>query len=389
MLKDEIKDIALKIEHKAKIWGKYAKAFYIKWSNLDTWKEVFIPENPAEHPRLVRFLGLTFVLVFLVIGITFLLSFFVVQAKIPRVRIPSVVNKDITEAIRLLQSENLKARFEMIFDENYDKYEIIRQKPSPGSSVREGREIYLIVSLGKDQYIVPELSDIPKDAALTLLDDKKIPYIIRVVPAGDQPLNKIIAMNHPAGSEISRDTPLILTITDEIMENQYRMDNYTRHPLEFAANTLLNNRITPIVITTNVASLSDDGLILEQNVAVGSILIKNSSAILTVGSYAYDEGERENMRWHVFSYRIPRVEGTKQIISTNEIGEVVDLGEGEQRTAKFYQAIVEDELGRTRTIYERMGAEGTSFIRVFKSYGKTKVYIYADNEIIGSRDYGN
>ena len=101
-------------------------------------------------------------------------------------------------------------------------------------------------------------------------------------------------MNHPAGSEIPRDTPLILTITDEILENQYRMDNYIRQPLEFAANTLLNNRITPIVITTNVASLSDDGLILEQNVAVGSILIKNSSAILTVGSYAYDEGEREN-----------------------------------------------------------------------------------------------
>ena len=50
--------------------------------------------------------------------------------------------------------------------------------------------------------------------------------------------------------------------------------------------------------------------------------------------------------------------------------------------------MLEDELGRTCTIYEREGAEGSSFIRVFKAFGKAKVYVYANDEIIGSKEYG-
>ncbi|MGL4676243.1 MAG: PASTA domain-containing protein [Brevinema sp.] len=372
----------------SKLWN-IIQEFIKKWTKLETWKDSFIPENPTEHPRLVRFLFLTFVLTIILIGIVFIISFSIARMAIPTVRVPSVTQMDITEAIAVLQSSDLQVHFEMVYDDNLDRYQVISQYPSQGSSVRKGRNISLIISLGQDRYTVPELCGLNKEEALNLLSQERIPYAIQVVPAGDTEINKVIAMSTPIGSTVPRDTILSFTVTDAILVDQYRMDNFIRQPLEFAANTLFNNRITPILVTTNVESLSDDGLVLAQNVREGVILQKNTSAILTVGLYAYNEGDKNNLKWHFFNFSIPKVEGfNQQIIITNEDGTLEDLSIGEQQTAKFYKALLEDELGRTRTIYERMGAEGTSFNRVFKAYGKAKVYVYANEDIIGSRNYG-
>lgn len=357
-------------------------------TKISTWQDLLIPENPSEHPRLVRFIIFTMILMVTILGITVIIFFFIVRISIPTVRVPAVTNMDITQAISIVQSNNLNARFEMVYDHKHPKYQIISQYPKQGASVREGRSVNLIISLGEDKYTVPELSGLDKEAAIAILDRERIPYSIQVVPAGKQALNKVIAMDIPAGKVLPRDQILSITITDAILENQYRMHNFIRQPLEFAANTLYNNKITPIIVTTNVDSLSDDGLVLEQNIEEGRILQKNASAILTVGLYAYNDGEKDNLKWHFFSYNIPSAERIDQQIITNEDGTLEDAFDGEQPTAKFYKAVFEDELGRSRTIYERMGAEGTTFNRVFKAYGKATVYVYANDDIIGKQNYG-
>lgn len=375
---------------KAKEYGLRIWAFLKKWTSVRTWKDFLIPENPEEHPRLVRFLVATLILVIIAIGIIFIISFTVIRMATPTVRVPSVTKLDITEAITLLQSQKLQVYFEMVYDENHKKYQVIKQQPPQGSSVREGREVNLIISLGQDQYLVPKLCGLTKTEAIIILNQNRIPYVIQVIPAGNKVVDQIIALSIPVGESTPRDTVLSITLTDAILANQYRMDNFVRQPLEFAANTLLNNRITPIIITTNIDSLSDDGIVLEQNVLHGNILMKNTSVILTVGIYTYNEGEREKMKWNVFYFSIPKIQKFhKQVIITNEDGTLEDVSEGEQVTAKYYRAVLEDELGRMQTIYERMGAEGSSFIRVFKAYGKAKVYVYANEEIIGSQEYNN
>ncbi len=372
----KIKDITTKIV-----------TFIKKWTDVEVWKDLFIPENQEEHPRMVRFLWVVLILVCIMIAIISIITFTIIRMSIPTVRVPAVTKMDMTDAIIILQSEKLQPHFEMVYDDKHYKYQIISQYPNQGASVREGRSVNLIVSLGRDQYTVPKLCELSKEEAVTILDQARIPYSIQVVPAGTSEVNKVVAMSVPVGETVPRDTILTFTVTDSILANQYRMNNFIRQPLEFAANTLFNSGILPIIITTNVDSLSDEGLVLDQNVDEGAILQKNTSAILTVGLYAYNEGDREKQKWHFFNFNIPKVDG-QQIIVTNDSGELEDLSIGEQRTAKFYRAVVEDELGRTTTIYERMGAEGTSFNRVFKAYGRAKVYVYADEVIIGSREYG-
>ncbi len=372
---------------KAKQLSQKIVPFIKKWSKLSTWKDLIIPENPQEHPRMVRFLLAVLILVFVMIGIIFIISFAIARRSIPTVRVPAVTDLDMVDAIAILQSEELQPHFEMVYDQTHDKYQIINQYPNQGSSVRKGRSITLTVSLGQDKYTVPQITDISSEEAIEILEQERIPYSVQVVPAGRREVDKVIATSVPIGETVPRNTVLIITVTDSIQANQYRMNNFIRQPLEFAASTLFNNGIVPIISTTNVESLSDEGLVLHQNVVSGTILQKNTSAILTVGLYAYTEGDKEKQKWHFFSFRIPRIEGSQQTISTNEDG-TIEISADEQRAAKYYTAVVEDELGRTSTIYERMGAEGTTFTRVFKAYGRAKVYVYADEEIIGSKDFG-
>lgn len=380
--------ISEKIKAKAQELLEYAKKFIHTWTQVSTWKDVIIPENPSEHPRLIRFFIFTMLSFFVVIGLTFIVSFSIARIAIPTVRVPAVTNMDIEKAINILQSDKLTAHFEMIYNKDIPKYQVISQYPKQGSSVREGRSVNIIISLGADNYIVPELTGTTREKAVEILDRERIPYTIQVVAAGEDALNEVIAMDTPAGKTMPRDHIIALTVTDDILTDQYRMNDFVRQPLEFAANTLFNNRITPIIVTTNVESLSDDGIILAQNIEAGEILQKNSSAILTVGSYPYNEGERENLKWRFFSFYIPRVNSdyVSELI-TNEDGTIEEFTSGEQPTAKFYKAVFEDEIGRSRTIYERMGAEGSSFNRVFKAYGKATVYVYADDEVIGKQNY--
>jgi len=366
------------------------KSFIIKWFKLSTWQIFLIPENPKEHPRLVRFLFFTLSLVLFFVVIGFIISFSIIKLGNPTIRIPSVENKNILDAIRIIQSENLKTGFEMRFSDNHKAYTVIKQYPSSGVTAREGREIILVVSLGQDIYTVPFLCNLSKEAAIEILTKEKIPYLIHTVPTtNDIDTNKIIALNFEVGQKNERSIPLILTITENIKDRQYQIDDFIRQPIEYVATSLYNNHILPIIITTNVESDIDDGLVLDQNIPAGENLIKNSSVILTVGLYGQDAGEREKMKWYVIKHSIPKANiiGKFNII-TNEDGISNTIITPEAPTAKYYKAVLEDELGRVHTIYDKTGAEGTTFVRVFKAYGKATVYIYADNDIIGSRKYG-
>lgn len=366
--------------NKIKKFFSRSKTFIKKWTKRQTWRDFMLPENPAEHQRLVRFLfvivGVTAVFMILISVVTF----FILNISMPRVRVPAMTRMDIIDAVRLAQAQKLVPVFEMRFSDVDDRFQVIKQYPDHGVSVREGRKVILVVSLGRDLYVVPDLSNMQKNQAIEILEAERIPYEIVVVPASDNNTNLVIAQSAPAKTKVPRSQTLTLTVTDELKEGQYLLDDFVRQPVEYVVSRLYYNGIVPVVVSTNVPSLSDDGLVLEQNVEAGTILAKNSIVILNVGIFAKDQGEYEKLRWYVFRYRFPRIERPEPGVD--------DLQDPPQTAAKFYKVVVEDELGRPNVIYERAGAEGTLLMKVFKAYGSAKVYIYANNEIIGSRDYG-
>ncbi len=351
-----------------------------------TWAGFFIPENPAEHGRMLRFLFLTFFLTLVLMGVTVLISFAAARTPSATVRVPSVTSLNITDAVMILQSENLDMHFEMVFTEDAPKYYVLEQYPAPGTAVRTGRPVDLTISMGMDVYTVPDIEGMSRDEAVEILNQERVPYTMQVTRTNNLGVNQIIAMNYPQGKTVPRDKILMISVTDSILENEYKMQNFVGQNIEFAANNLYNERIYPIIITSNVNELSNDGIILAQSTPAGDTLQKNASSTLYVGLNTYNDAEKRNLKWRTFNFYIPRGETViNQIIVTNEDGTIEDLTEIPR--AKNYRAVVEDELGIPKTVYSRWGAEGSRFNVVFKSYGKTTIRVFADDEVIGERIY--
>ncbi|MGL4388177.1 MAG: PASTA domain-containing protein [Brevinema sp.] len=378
------------IIQKLKSYTNLVIVFAKKWTKLSTWKDFLLPENPQEHIRMVRFLVVTLILMVLAVSLAFMISFTIVKIGSPRTRVPNVTQYDILEAINILQSENFRVRFETRFNNNQPIHKVIRQHPNGGVIAREGREITLTVSLGRDVYKVPKICGLTRGEALEILKTQKIPFTIQAVPSGTNTSDIVLAINMSPGQISDRSVSLIVSVADKKQTDSFEMEDFIYQPIEYVTTTLYNNNINPIIISSNIESNSEDGLILYQNIESGEVLTKNSSVVLYVGLHAQDSGEKTKLRWHAINFYIPKAESTGKFeIITNELGQTNEIITPDAPTAKFYKALLEDELGRARTIYEKQGAEGASFVRVFKSYGNTKLTIFADNEIIAERFYNH
>jgi len=106
------------------------------------------------------------------LGWTVYQSFF----KIPdEITVPNIEGKNLSEANELLKKFNLVLNVnEKQYKENIPRDEVIKQVPPPGRTVRRGREIKALVSLGPEMVTVPDLSGLSLREGSVMLTNKRL-----------------------------------------------------------------------------------------------------------------------------------------------------------------------------------------------------------------------
>lgn len=131
------------------------------------------------------------------------------------VSVPAVVGLDKGEAIKLLQSKKLNGLvIETVNDDNVEPGKIIKQKPLANEKAKEGSNVELTVSVGKNKTIVPNLSNLDYDKAEELI--KKNHLILRNVERKyDDKIeeNKVISQSIEAAKEVLVDTKIDIVIS--------------------------------------------------------------------------------------------------------------------------------------------------------------------------------
>jgi serine/threonine-protein kinase len=111
------------------------------------------------------------------------------------VNVPDLIGKGMVDADNILRSKGLYIRLE---GEDYDSYipegHVMRQDIPAGNSVKEGREIRVVLSKGPRMRYIPDIVGQPLDIAESLLKEKgiKIDKVI-YVHSGQIERNIIIA----------------------------------------------------------------------------------------------------------------------------------------------------------------------------------------------------
>ena len=330
-------------------------------------KDYFSAEGADIYTRLVRRIFLAFLVAVFVAGCSIVIVLLIARIAHPMTKVPDVKEMDVVNAIVELQKRGLNIHIEPTFNTNYEKFTVIGQFPSKGLTVRKGRTVSLIVSLGKDLYTVPDLKGLSRKEAEELLLKNNIPYTITVIKDNNYPLDKVISQDPQPGIEVERSVRVKLLVNSELESGKYRVENFINQSVENAVRSLLQGGITPVLVKQVASSIEEDGIVLGQEIPSGEVISSSSEVKLYVGVYGDSEEEIRKANYHYFSY----------VLSGLQPGE-----------SKEFKVLISDEKYNSKEILSGTMSVNNNFLfTVFKSYGSTKLYLIVDNSIVKEVSY--
>lgn len=348
-----------------KVFLNTLKIYFIKFERKV--KDYFSAKGADIYTRIVRRLFLSFVIAGVIAFLSIITVLSIAKISYPKTKVPDVKEKDLISGIIELQNKKLNVRIEPVFNTNYQRFTIIDQHPSKGLTVRQGRTVTLIVSLGKDIYTVPDVVGLSREEVERLLTEQNIPFTITVIKDKNYPLNKVISQQPSPGLKVERSVKMNILVNSSIEADKYRVENFVNQPVENAVLELLENGIQPVIEKQVAKSIEQDGIVLGQSIPPDTIIQTSGQIKLYTGVYGESEEEILKANYHYFIYKI---EG---------------LQEGE---VKEVRVVVSDERDSSKEIYNGVvSSQKKTIFTVFKSYGPTKLYLIFDNAIIKEINY--
>ena len=143
------------------------------------------------------------------------------------VKVPAVTGLDKDEAIKLLKEKKLNGLIvKTVNDDSVEAGKIVEQSPAANSEVKEGTNVELTVSVGKNKTIVPNLSNIDLDKVEDILSKSNL-SLGKVERKYDDKVdeNKIISQSVNFGEEVEKGTKIDIVVSrgkeDKKVEQTY------------------------------------------------------------------------------------------------------------------------------------------------------------------------
>ena len=100
-----------------------------------------------------------------------------------------------------VEAAGLRPRFENQVNPDVTRGLVIRQTPGAGDRVDEGDKVTLLVSLGGDDVIVPDVSDRPLDEAEAILTDLSLIVVVTAERGSGLPPGTVYRQSPTAESQ--------------------------------------------------------------------------------------------------------------------------------------------------------------------------------------------
>jgi eukaryotic-like serine/threonine-protein kinase len=195
-------------------------------------------------------------------------------------KVPNVTGESRTTAQSALRQAGFdRARVTTEYSETVAKDEVIRTNPPSGSQLTRNRSITLIMSSGKERFVVPDVRNTSPAAAQASL--AKFPFQVSLVPQPSDtvPPDTVIGTNPPNGTQAKRGEPVqvlvsngppIVSVPD--VTNQSQDD----------ATKALTDAGFKVAVSQDVSETVDEGEVISQQPSGGGQAAKGSTVTITV-----------------------------------------------------------------------------------------------------------
>jgi beta-lactam-binding protein with PASTA domain len=254
------------------------------------------------------------------VGIIALTVFFVAIRGAEQTMVPDVRNLELTEALLELQVKELYPRIQMRYSQSAsDRGRILEQSPEPGTIVKAGRRIRLVVSQGvvisnMENYVGRNIDEVRMDlqtlfasaggyagtiAGLPLLSLKE-PFMYQYSPEAP---GTILQQNPEPGSPISGPTVLELVISRGLEKEMITIPDFSGLSIE-AALALLGETGAPFAFSQRPPREGEKPeTVLSQSPAALTLAAANTELSLVISApVELAEGEI----FSLFSYNLPQ-----------------------------------------------------------------------------------
>lgn len=222
--------------------------------------------------RLFKIIIYTFVGTVLLMIIAGMTSFFVSLRGAEETMVPDVRNEDLVDAMLAFQERGLSAEVEVRFSADPALAgKVISQSPPPGTLVRAGKEVNLVVSRGAridrvGNYIGRTLVDVRAELrALFTSGDQTIQLAEPSYIFNEADVGTILAQDPPPATEISEITTVHLTISRGPDVERITVPSFIGLPFELAVSRLAQASIPFVFEVRDAEPDEQSGLVVDQD----------------------------------------------------------------------------------------------------------------------------
>lgn len=161
------------------------------------------------------------------------------------VRVPDLTGRDLTAAEALLKPTGLDLGDASRRNDHRPAGTIVAQHPAPGTSVKRGRVVAVVVSLGEKGVGIPRLlGETLQNARIALEQAELRPGDVVSAPCDTLPYNTVIATQPAAGTETGRGAPVHLLVSAGMPRPALVMPDLTGRDLDDIRGRLVDSGFT-------------------------------------------------------------------------------------------------------------------------------------------------
>lgn len=260
--------------------------------------------------RILKLIGL-FVGFAIVVGASAYLSFtFLVKAE-DTVIVPDLIGRDVVYCLELLTDLGLDIKIqESVYDEQVPKHHVLFQHPEPGQEIKQGRDVRIILSKGRQQIFMPDLRNVRLAQARIIIEENGLNAgLVSKTYSDADSAGTVMAQVPGAGTTINKGAAVDLLISLGHRPAAYMMPELTGLSLPAALVQLEEMGLQTGEITSREDAEAPPNTVLSQTPTMGARVTAASRVDLIINR----EGQQRPSRLlrsgggvRLFRYRLEK-----------------------------------------------------------------------------------
>lgn len=287
------------------------------------------------------------------------------------VEVPDIIHTESEQAIAKLNELGLVSEEERQYNSVLLKGQVISQDPQPGTTVKEGAVVRVVISQGEKIIKMPSLINKKLSDAIFLLERKSLVKGTVVRENNELPVGIVIRQVPAPNEEVSENTKVNLVVSDGIKIKTILMINVIGKDIDTAKADIEEAELKIGNIKYVESEEFEKDVVISQSIEAGKEIEENTAISLTV-SKGSENAEQP----------------TQPVDNDPDVHQVpltlsYDQAESDIFTIKIFK--IQD--GIVETIYNNVHKKENSGEEIVVSgYGKARIEIYFDDVLIAERN---